>query len=63
MSITICYDYHYFKFDRENYTKDQYTNHPTTLTMRQIMNGTDSNQLIKLSKFISILLSHFIHRC
>ncbi len=53
----------YFKLDREIYIQDQYTNHPTTLTMRQIMNSTDINQLIKLSKFMSILLSHFIQRC
>ena len=61
----ICDEFHllltcpYFMEQRQKYIKRYYFNRPTVLKNKELMSVTNENQLIKLSRFVAILLNHF----
>ena len=52
----------FFSDDRVKYISKYYFISPNTVKMTQLFEGTDSKEMLKLAKFISIIMKHFRSR-
>ena len=61
----VCDEYHllmvcpYFAQHRKFYIKRRYFSRPNVLKFKELMSVTNKTQLLKLSRFVAILLDHF----